>query len=264
MQPTQAASYHKQENPSCPPYPYFPPGIKNHEINTNNPAVKLPLHPSHPPILSPPSNVRMSPPGVRAAMAAMAPTTSMPHMRLADIRLLPPPRISIRTMEEGQNTRNKKENGIHNPKGKARLLHRALLIGAEIETPHSRGAKIAKRDGVWRTRGHVRAVLVGDVAQGVDAADEGADEEEVDEGDEAGVVGGAVVGEERGDGPGEGEDRDDEEDEDVVGGEGVGAVVDVDEVGEHAHCWDLVGSGVSMICFWVLGRLGRKNLRLKG
>ena len=48
-----------------------------------------------------------------------------------------------------------------------------------------------------------------------------------------------MVGEEGCDGPGEGEDGDDEEDEDVVGGEGVGAVVDVYEVGEHAHCWDL-------------------------
>lgn len=48
-----------------------------------------------------------------------------------------------------------------------------------------------------------------------------------------------MVGEEGCNGPGEGEDGDDEEDKDIVGGEGVRAVVDVHEVGEHAHCWDL-------------------------
>jgi len=77
-----------------------------------------------------------------------------------------------------------------------------------------------------------------DAAQGPDGADEGAHEAQVDEGDEEAVGAGAVPGEEGGDGPDAGEDRDDEEDEDGVRGEGVGAVVEGDEVGEHAYYWD--------------------------
>ena len=50
-----------------------------------------------------------------------------------------------------------------------------------------------------------------------------------------------MVREEGGDGPGGGEDADDEEHEDVVWGEGVVGVVDVDEVGEHAEGGDLDG-----------------------
>ena len=76
-------------------------------------------------------------------MAAMASTTSMPDVRLANIRLLAS-RVSIRPMEESQNTRDKEEDGIHNPEGKASLLHRTLLISAEIESPHSRRAEIAE------------------------------------------------------------------------------------------------------------------------
>lgn len=139
-------------------------------------------------------------------MAAMTSTSSVPDVRLAHIGLLPPPGIAIRAMEECQYTRNEEENSIHNPKRKTRLLHRTLLIGAEVQASHSRRAEIAKRDGVRAAGGDARAVLVRDVAERVDAADEGAHEEEVDEADEAGVVGGPVVGEEGCDGPGEGED----------------------------------------------------------
>lgn len=67
-------------------------------------------------------------------------------------------------------------------------------------------------------RGHAAAAVLVDIAELVDARDKGADEAQVDEGDEPGVGFRAVVGEEGGDGPDGGEDRDDEEDEDVVGG----------------------------------------------
>jgi len=69
-----------------------------------------------------------------------------------------------------------------------------------------------------------------DAAEFVDACDEGADETEVDEGDEEAIGFGAVVGEEGADCPGGGEDADDEEDEDVVWCEGVVGCVDVHEV----------------------------------
>ena len=71
--------------------------------------------------------------------------------------------------------------------------------------------------GVRRALCDRGAVFVGDAAQFVDACDKGADEAEIDEGGEARVFTGAVVGEEGCDGPGCAEDTDDEEDEDVVG-----------------------------------------------
>jgi len=141
-------------------------------------------------------------------------------------------------MEESQDRRYEEEDDIHDPERKTSLLHRALLIGTEMDASYGSGPEIAKGDRVWRAGGYVGAVLVGDVAEGVDAADECADEEEIDEGNEAGVVGRAVVGEECCDGPSEGEDGDNEEDEDIVGSEGASSVVDVHKVGEHAHCWD--------------------------
>lgn len=78
-----------------------------------------------------------------------------------------------------------------------------------------------------------------DETQLVGAGDEGADEAQVDEGDEESVRFRAVVGEEREDGPGSGEDRDDEEDEDVVGCQGIVGGVNVDKPGEHAESRDL-------------------------
>ena len=48
-----------------------------------------------------------------------------------------------------------------------------------------------------------------------------------------------MVGEEGCDGPGGAQHGDDEEYEDIVGREGIGFRVDMDEVGEHAKGWDL-------------------------
>lgn len=144
-------------------------------------------------------------------------------------------------MHEGQHTRKEKEEAVHNRQRPARLEHRTRLaqlnpIASKRDIPQQR-----KASRVRSRRRQTGAVIPGDAAEGVDAPDEGADESEVDEGDEAGVVLGAVVGEERADGPDDGEDYDDEEDEYGVGGEGVGGYVEVDEPGEHAYCWDLGG-----------------------
>ncbi|KFY45031.1 hypothetical protein V495_03139 [Pseudogymnoascus sp. VKM F-4514 (FW-929)] len=121
--------------------------------------------------------------------------------------------LLVPSMHESQHTRKEKEQAVHNRQRPTRLEHRTRLaqrdpIAAEAGTPQQRKG-----------------------SRGVDAPDEGADEGEVDEGDEAGVVLGAVVGEEGADGPDDGEDDDDEEDEDGVGGEGVGGDVEVDEPG---------------------------------
>ena len=99
----------------------------------------------------------------------------------------------------------------------------------------------SEANGVRRALCDRGAVFVGDAAQFVDACDKGADEAEIDEGGEARVFTGAVVGEEGCDGPGSAKDTDDEEDEDVVGCQGVVAGVDVDEICEHAEGGDLGG-----------------------
>ena len=177
---------------------------------------------------------------VRAAMASVraASSASMPRvMRLLDndpIPLVPAPH------KQRQQARDGEEDAVHDPERKGGLQHRARLVCGEVEPVHGHGAQGAG-DGVGGVVGDVGAVCVGDEAELVDAADEGADEEEVDEGDEESVGAGAVVGEEGRDRPGGAEDGDDEEDEDVVRREGVGFGVDVHEVGEHAEGGDLWG-----------------------
>lgn len=64
-----------------------------------------------------------------------------------------------------------------------------------------------------------------------------------------------MVGEDGEDGPYDAEDGDDKEDEDVGWGQGVVGCVDVDEVGQHAHCWDLVVALLERV--WQIGGGGR-------
>ncbi|KAK8142172.1 hypothetical protein G3M48_009217 [Beauveria asiatica] len=135
-----------------------------------------------------------------------------------------------------------KEHAVDNGKGPDGLEHVAgpLVapgqggkVAAELAGPAAAGARVAGARGE------------ADVAQVVDAGDEGAHNGNVDEGDEKGVGRGAVVAEEGEEGPGEGEDGDDEEDEDRGRGQDVGGDELVDEPGEHAHHDDLEGSEVS-------------------
>jgi hypothetical protein len=107
-------------------------------------------------------------------------------MRLPNISILPA--IPSTTMEESQYTRNKEENAIHNRKRKASLQHRALLISSKMQAIHINAAQYAEVDLVGIAGCDVRAVFMGDAAQLVDACDQGADEAEVDKGDEEGVV----------------------------------------------------------------------------
>jgi len=126
-----------------------------------------------------------------AAMTPMAPTPPMPRgVRLTHIRLLPPILV-LALMKEGQHARNEEEHDIHNAKGETGLLHGALLVGREVQAVDGQAARVA-RDGVRTAIRQVGALLARDVAEGVDTADEGADEEQVDEGYEAGVGFGSV------------------------------------------------------------------------
>jgi len=121
-------------------------------------------------------------------------------MRLPHISLLPV--LSPPTNTQRQNTRNKKEDAIHDPKRKARLQHRTLFIGREIKAIQTCVSEDPKIDLVGIPGCYARAVLFCDTAEFVDACDESPDEAEIDEADEEGVVFGAVVGEEGCDGPG--------------------------------------------------------------
>lgn len=188
-----------------------------------NSAVNSISHPPTPPILHH-LNIRMSSPRMRTPVTAMTPTPTAPSMSMSRIMRLPHINILLLPTtppphKQRQHTRKEKENTIHNPKRPTRLQHRARLINRHIKATDRRGmaSNTDAEEGIIG-RGHAAAAVLVDIAELVDARDKGADEAQVDEGDEPGVGFRAVVGEEGGDGPDGGEDRDDEEDEDVVGG----------------------------------------------
>lgn len=152
------------------------------------------------------------------------------RVRLADIRL-PIARAHAIAMHAGEHRREEEQDGVDDAKGEARLEHGARLVDLDVDAVEGGAAEDAEAQVDGGPADHARAVGVGYEAEGVHGADEGADEEEVDDGHEDGVCGGAVVREEGEDGPGAGEDRDDEEDEDGVWCQRVGIVVPVYEVG---------------------------------
>ncbi|KGQ11709.1 hypothetical protein BBAD15_g2551 [Beauveria bassiana D1-5] len=136
----------------------------------------------------------------------------------------------------------RKEDAVDNGKCPDGLEH----VAGPLVAPGQGGKVAAELAGPAVAEARVAGAVGGaDVAQVVDAGDEGADNGNVDEADEEGVGRGAVVAEEGEEGPGEGEDGDDEEDEDRGRGQDVGGDEFVDEPGEHAHHDDLERSEVS-------------------
>lgn len=138
----------------------------------------------------------------------MSSNMSFPHINLlisASLSLVTPPHHT------SQQTRNKKEDTIHDTKGKTGFKHRARFINFNTHTINISVAECAKIDVVTGGAGERWTVVVGDEAELVDACDKGSYETEIDEGDEEGVGARAVVGEEGCDGPGAGEHWDDEE-----------------------------------------------------
>ena len=162
-------------------------------------------------------------------MRSMRATSAMTMSRIMrllnhDLLLFPP------TMKTSQQTRDEEEDAIHDSKRKTSLQHRTGLIHIDGESRNT-ARDIAEIDGVGRAGTDAGARVFADEAQFIDRGDEGADETEIDEGDEEGVGFRAVVGEERCDCPGGAKDGDDEEDEDVGWCEGIVRGVDVHEVG---------------------------------
>ena len=84
----------------------------------------------------------------------------------------------------------------------------------------------------------MRAVLFCDAAKLIDSTDEGANEEQIDECDEAGRVFGSRIQKECANCPSSSENRDDEEDQDIARCECACIVVDVDKPGQHAESWN--------------------------
>ena len=119
--------------------------------------------------------------------------------------------------EQRQDERDEEEHRVHNPKRPRRLQHRAVLVDIDRPWRIAADAKIAERPESDVDGRELEACAVGlaDAAELVVGGNEGADEAEVDEGDEEGRAAGGAEAEEGHDGPGTGEDRDDEEDEDV-------------------------------------------------
>lgn len=122
----------------------------------------------------------------------------------------------------------------HDTKRKRRLEHRTLPVNVQTEAIARDGEK-SQVLAVGAVPGYVGAVRVGDAAKAVHAADECANEEQVDEGDKLGRVPCARVQEESAHGPCCAEDGDDEENQDRARGQDVALVEPVDEPGEHAQ-----------------------------
>ncbi|RWA14461.1 hypothetical protein EKO27_g654 [Xylaria grammica] len=95
------------------------------------------------------------------------------RVRLADVGLLIPGAEAI-AMQGGQDGGEEEEDGVEDAEGEARLEHGARLIDLHAEPIDRRTAKDAETDVDRRAADHVRAVGVGDEAQLVHGADEGA------------------------------------------------------------------------------------------
>lgn len=106
------------------------------------------------------------------------------------------------TAEPGEKTGEEEHDDVHDGEGPAGLEHGTGFAGGPVPGAggdDAQGGEVTVPIGV---AGDVVAAGIADVAQGVDRADEGADEEGIHDGDPGGVGGGAVVAEEGEDGPG--------------------------------------------------------------
>lgn len=157
-------------------------------------------------------------------------------------------RAPAAAVQKGRNGRDEEQDSEDDSESKRGLEHGAPLLCAQIDVEAIVGGEAKVKVG---------AVGGGDAAQLVDGGYEGAEEANVDEGDEAGVIGGAVVGEEGEEGPGEGEGGHDEEEEDGGWGERVGGLVAVDEPCEHTNSGDLHYHHHHLLLVIVVGATGR-------
>lgn len=168
--------------------------------------------------------------------AAVAPAA---HGRRRLLGLANDDLAAVAVHEEREDGGPEEEDGLHDAEREARLEHGARLVEVKrqrVAGAHAIVAKGPQRD-VDGAAVPARAVLVGDEAQLVDGGDEGAEEADVDEGDEGrGALGGRVA-DQRVEGPEDGDDADDEKNEDVGRGQLVVLDEAVDEVGLRNSRW---------------------------
>ena len=141
-------------------------------------------------------------------MPPMTPASAPPPASTLAHMCLPHDHIFVRsTIEEGEDERCEEEDAVHDAEGEAGLEHTAMLLHV-----HGHACKGISLHRISKgPKVDAGAVIIAGVAELVGSGDEGADEAQVDEADEEGVVAGLVVCEERADGPDGGEDGDDEE-----------------------------------------------------
>ncbi|EEP77664.1 conserved hypothetical protein [Uncinocarpus reesii 1704] len=134
-------------------------------------------------------------PGTTPMAMTLAPPT---RMAMATRSLLIMMTALMLPQEIRKHCRKKERYRIQNPKRKRGLEHRADLLRVAAErvirpaTPNAKGAQAQEEAAA----AEVVAVFVDDAAEEIDAGDEGAEETEVDEGDEDGGALGAAVADE--------------------------------------------------------------------
>lgn len=137
--------------------------------------------------------------------------------------MMAPPNHSLLTFflmspqQECQHTGDEEKDGAHDSKRPARLEHGTVLVdvGARLSAIAALSSIIPQdaEIDVDVTGREIGAIGSGNASQLVDASNEGADEGEVDQGDEGCRAPRGGEAEKRGDGPGTGENRNDEQDE---------------------------------------------------
>ena len=126
---------------------------------------------------------------------------------------------------------------LHDAKRKRCLEHGALPVNIQV-VAIARDGKEAQILAVLAAGGDAGAVRIRNTAEAVDAADESADEEQVDESNEFGRVSCARVQEKRAHCPRRTKYRNDEEHQDGARREKVALVEPGNEPGEHAQRGD--------------------------
>ncbi len=155
-----------------------------------------------------PVRVMRAMPRVRGLAGALAVAMGV---GLADVGLAVAGADAV-AVQAGDDGGEEEEDGVEDAEGEGGLEHGARLVDVDAGDAVDGGAAEDAEAHVHRGAAHdVGAVGVGQEPLLVHGPDEGADEQDVDDGDEDGVGRGPVVREEREHGPGRGYHRHDEE-----------------------------------------------------
>jgi len=172
--------------------------------------------------------------GVRVARAARSVTvTRSVYFTLNDDTVV----TVMAVHEQGQKSGNEEENDVHDSESPGSLEHGALTV--DVPSVRVSGdIEETKISVVGAVGVPVGAIGIGDTSELVNGSNEGADEEEIDKGNELGRVPCARIEEKGAQSPCCTKDGDDEKNQDRRRGEEVAAVVPVDEPCQHTQGWN--------------------------